>query len=96
MNRLRLPRSPLARRPVAPFAAAAALVLGAVLALNYLVLPLELRLPLSVAVMGPLLAAAASAAARLAFSRTEVLADELLPRRVVRLDVEACAPAAFA
>jgi nucleoside-diphosphate-sugar epimerase len=92
-DRLRRPRSPVARQPIAPFAVAGALALGAVLAINYLVLPLELRLPLSVAIVGPLLASGAGAVVRLAFPRTEVLADELLPRRVVQLDVEACAPA---
>lgn len=90
---LRRPRSPLSRHPVAPFLLAGATALAAVLVLNYVFLPVGWRLPLSVAVVGPLLAAAASAAVRIASTRQEIALEALLPRPLVRLDPEACAPA---
>jgi FlaA1/EpsC-like NDP-sugar epimerase len=90
MSRLRRPRSPLAGRPVLPFAVAGSVGLLIVLTLNLLVLPSAWRLPLSVAIFGPLLASAASAALRLAASRPFVV-DELLPRRVIQLDLQSCA-----
>ncbi len=91
-SRLRQPRSPLAGRPVLPFLVAGALSLALVLGINAL-LPTSVTLPLSVAIMAPLLASSASALLRIAASRTEVSADQLLPRRIVQLDVDACAPA---
>jgi FlaA1/EpsC-like NDP-sugar epimerase len=90
MNRLRKPGSFLARRPVAPFLVATVLSVVLVLVLNELVLREPWRLPHSVAVVGPLLAAAVSAAFRLAAART-IDVEELLTRPVVRLDIEACA-----
>src|SRR5438105_1935915 len=94
MNRLRKPGSLLARRPVAPFLVATLLSLVMVLMINDLVLKEPWRLPHFVAVVGPLLAAAVSAALRLAAART-IDVEELLTRPVVRLDADACA-AAFA
>jgi FlaA1/EpsC-like NDP-sugar epimerase len=90
MSRLRRPRSPLARRPVAPFLLAMGASLLVVLLVNDLALREPWRLPHFVAVVAPLLAAAGSAALRLAASRSIEL-EELLPRRIVRLDVESCA-----
>ena len=92
MNRLRKPGSLLARRPVAPFLVATLLSLVMVLLINDLVLKEPWRLPHFVAVVGPLLAAAVSAALRLAAART-IDVEELLTRPVVRLDVGACAAA---
>src|SRR5438034_472523 len=92
MNRLRKPGSLIARRPVAPFLVATVLSLLAVLVINDLVLREPWRLPHFVAVVGPLLAAAVSAALRLAAARS-IDVEELLTRPVVRLDVEACAAA---
>jgi FlaA1/EpsC-like NDP-sugar epimerase len=92
MNRLRKPGSRLARRPVAPFLVAGLLSLLVVLAINDVVLREPWRLPHMVAVIAPLLAAAASAALRLAAARS-IEVEELLTRPIVRLDVEACAPA---
>ncbi len=92
MNRLRKPGSVIARRPVAPFLVATALALIVVLVINDLVLREPWRLPHFVAVVGPLLAAAVSAALRLAAARS-IEVEELLTRPVVRLDVEACAAA---
>ncbi len=92
-GRLRRPGSRLARRPVLPFAIVTLAALIAVLAVNYLVLPLGLRLPLSVAVIGPLLAGAGSAALRIAATRIDVSPNDLLQRPPVMLDVDACAPA---
>jgi len=92
MNRLRKPGSLLALRPVAPFLVATLLSLVAVLVINDLVLREPWRLPHFVAVVGPLLAAAASAALRLAAART-IDVEELLMRPVVRLDVDGCVPA---
>lgn len=86
------PRSRLAGRPILPFLVSAAVVLPVVLVINR-VLPVWLTLPLTVKVMGPLLATAGSAALRIAGARPEVSADDLLPRPRVRLDVAACAPA---
>ena len=91
MNRLRAPGSPLARRPVVPFLIPTALVLLLVLVINDLVVREPWRLPHFVAVVGPLLAGAASAALRLAASRT-IDVEELLTRPIVRLDADACAP----
>src|SRR5258708_4792186 len=90
MNRLRKPGAAIARRPVAPFFVATVLSLGTVLVINDLALREPWRLPHFVAVVGPLLAAAVSAALRLAAART-IDVEELLTRPVVRLDVEACA-----
>jgi FlaA1/EpsC-like NDP-sugar epimerase len=91
MSRLRRPTSPLGRRPVAPFLVATVLALIIVLLLNDLVLPpaLGLRWPHSVAVVGALLGAAASAALRLAAARS-IEVEELLPRRAVQLDPASC------
>ncbi len=86
------PRSPLAGRPVLPFIVAGAVALVVVLAVNRL-LPVWLTLPISVKVVGPLLASAGSAALRIAGARPEVSPDDLLPRRTVHLDVAACGPA---
>ena len=92
MNRLRKPGSMIARRPVAPFLVATVLSLVTVLVINDLVLREPWRLPHFVAVVGPLLAAAVSAALRLAAARS-IDVEELLTRPVVRLDVEVCAAA---
>ena len=90
MNRLRKPGSALARRPVAPFLVATLLALLVVLAINDLVLREPWRLPHMVAIVGPLLAAAASAALRMAATRS-IDVEELLMRPIVRLNVDACA-----
>ncbi|HEY0583200.1 MAG TPA: polysaccharide biosynthesis protein, partial [Chloroflexota bacterium] len=92
MNRLRKPGSALARRPVLPYLVATVLALLAVLAINDIVLREPWRLPHSVAIFAPLLAAAGSAALRMAAGRT-IDVDELLTRPIVHLDVDACAPA---
>src|SRR5260370_2083688 len=92
MNRLRKPGWVIARRPVAPFLVATALALIVVLVINDLVLREPWRLPHFVAAVGPLLAAAGSAALGLAAARS-IEVEELLTRPVVRLDVEACAAA---
>jgi FlaA1/EpsC-like NDP-sugar epimerase len=92
MNRLRKPGSALARRPVLPFVVATVLSLLVVLAINDLVLREPWRLPHTVALVAPLLAAAASAALRLAAARS-IDVEELLTRPIVHLDVDACAPA---
>ncbi len=89
MNRLRKPGSVLARRPVAPFLVAAALSVLGVLAINDLVLREPWRLPHLVAIVGPLLATAGSAALRMARTRT-IDVEELLMRPIVHLDVDAC------
>jgi FlaA1/EpsC-like NDP-sugar epimerase len=91
MSRLRRPRSRLVRRPVAPFLIATAASLLVVLAFNDVVLREPWRLPHFVAVVAPVLAAVGSAALRLAATRSIEL-EELLPRRIVHLDVESCAP----
>jgi FlaA1/EpsC-like NDP-sugar epimerase len=91
MNRLRKPGSMLARRPVAPFVVATALALLGVLVINDLILREPWRLPHFVAIVGPLLAATASAALRIAAARS-IDIDELLTRPVIHLDVERCAP----
>jgi hypothetical protein len=91
MNRLRKPGSPLARRPVAPFLVATALSLIVVLTINDVVLREPWRLPHLVAIIGPLLAAVASAALRLAAARS-IDVEELLTRPLIHLDVAACAP----
>ncbi len=90
MNRLRKPGSPLARRPVAPFLIATGLALLVVVVINDIILREPWRLPHFVAVVGPLLAGAASAAMRLAASRS-IDVEELLTRPIVRLDADACA-----
>ncbi len=82
MNRLRKPGSVIARRPVAPFLVATALSLLVVLPINDMVLREPWRLPHFVAVVGPLLAAAVSAALRLAAARS-IEVEELLTRPVV-------------
>lgn len=92
MNRLRKPGSRLAQRPVLPFLVVALVSLVVVLGANDLVLREPWRLPHSVAVFAPLLATAASATLRLAAART-LDVTELLTRPVVRLDIDACAPA---
>src|SRR5438270_4370824 len=79
MNRLRKPGSVLARRPVAPFLVATAMALVVVLLIDDLVLREPWRLPHFVAVVGPLLASAGSAALRLAAART-IDVEELLIR----------------
>ena len=92
MSRLRRPGSRLGQRPVAPFLIATGLSLLVVLLLNDVVLrdALSWRLPHFVAVTGPLLGAAASAALRLAAARS-IDPEELLLRRVVPLDPSVCA-----
>jgi FlaA1/EpsC-like NDP-sugar epimerase len=90
MNRLRAPGSLLAQRPVAPFLLAGLVALVPA-AINEL-LGEPWHLPHTVAVVAPLLAAAGSAALRLAANRS-FDAEELLHRPIVRLDVHACAPA---
>ncbi|HLZ28914.1 MAG TPA: polysaccharide biosynthesis protein [Chloroflexota bacterium] len=90
MNRLRKPGSALARRPVAPFAVATALSLVVVLTINDVVLHEPWRLPHLVAIIGPLLAAVASAALRMAAARS-IDVEELLTRPLIHLDVAACA-----
>jgi FlaA1/EpsC-like NDP-sugar epimerase len=90
MNRLRKPGSVLARRPVAPFLVATALSLVVVLTINDVVLHEPWRLPHLVAIVGPLLAAVASAALRLAAARS-IDVEELLTRPLIHLDVAACA-----
>jgi FlaA1/EpsC-like NDP-sugar epimerase len=92
MNRLRKPRAALSRRPVAPFVVATVLALGVVLIVNDVILREPLRLPHFVAIVGPLLAGAASAAMRIAAARS-IDVEELLTRPVVRLDVQGCADA---
>jgi nucleoside-diphosphate-sugar epimerase len=92
MDRLRHPLSILARRPVAPYLVAAVAALAVVLLINDLILREPWRLPHFVAVGGPLLATAISAAMRLAAAR-HIEPEELLPRRSVTLDLSACAEA---
>lgn len=92
MTRLRKPGAGLARRPVMPFLVATGLELIVVLIVNDVILREPLwHLPHFVSIAGPLLAAAASAAIRLAASRS-IDIEELLTRPIVRLDVQACAP----
>src|SRR3984893_17201276 len=90
MNRLRKPGSALARRPVARCLVATVGALLLVLAINDLILREPWRLPHLVAIVGPLLAAAGSAALRLAAARP-IDVEELLSRPIVQLNVEACA-----
>src|SRR5438105_4681693 len=90
MNRLRKPGSVLARRPVAPFLVATLAALLVVLVINDLVLREPWRLPHFVAIVGPLLPAAASAALRLAAARA-IEVEALLSRPVLRLDIDGCA-----
>jgi len=90
MNRLRKPGSVLARRPVAPFLVATVLSLAVVLTINDVVLREPWRLPHLVAIIGPLLAAVASAALRMAAARS-IDVEELLTRPLIHLDVAACA-----
>jgi FlaA1/EpsC-like NDP-sugar epimerase len=89
LKRLRKPGSLLALRPVAPFVLAGVVEVAIVFAFNEL-LGEPLHLPRSVALIGPLLAAVGSAALRLAAARS-VEPEELLPRAIVRLDLERCA-----
>ena len=90
MTRLRRPRSPLARRPVMPFLVAIGLGLLVLVVVNDLLIPLSWRLPHFVVLFGPLLAGAGSAAVRMAANQP-FSAEELLPRRAVQLDLDACA-----
>jgi hypothetical protein len=89
MDRLRKPGSALATRPVAPFLVAGAAGVAAVIAINDLILREPWRLPYTVAVGAPLLAATISAALRLAAART-IEPEELLPRRSITLDLSSC------
>lgn len=91
MNRLRKPGSALALRPVAPFVVATLLALLVVLAINDVLLREPWRLPHFVAIVGPLMACAASAALRMTATRA-IDAEELLLRPVLRLDLDNCAP----
>ncbi len=92
MTRLRRPGSSLAERPVAPFLIGGFVALVLVLLVNDVILREPLwHLPQFVACVGPVLASAASAAIRLAATRS-IEPEELLERPTVRLDVEACAP----
>ncbi|HYW87342.1 MAG TPA: hypothetical protein VFB50_06220, partial [Chloroflexota bacterium] len=90
MSRLRRPGSRLARRPVAPYVAAALAGFMPLVAINEL-LGEPWHLPHSIVVIAPVLAATASAALRMAASRS-IEPEELLSRPIVELDVEACAP----
>jgi FlaA1/EpsC-like NDP-sugar epimerase len=93
MTRLRRPGSPIATRPVVPFLIGGLVSLVLVLLVNDVILREPLwHLPHFVACAGPVVASAASAAIRLAAARSIEL-EELLERPIVRLDVEACAPA---
>ncbi len=92
-GRLRKPGARLADRPILPFLIAAGLSLALTISVNYVLLPLNWRLPFFVAVFGPILASAASAALRIAADRKSITAEDLLPRKMVELDVDACAPA---
>jgi FlaA1/EpsC-like NDP-sugar epimerase len=89
--RLRRPHGPLADRPVLPFMVAGLLSVVVVLGINRL-LPVGFTLPTSVAVIGPLLASAGVAALHVAGTRTTIAPDDLLGRRTIQLDVDACAP----
>src|SRR5579864_1421792 len=92
MTRLRRPGSPLTRRPVLPFVLGTIVALGLVTVVNDVVLREPLwHLPHFVSIVAPILASAASAALRLASTRSIEL-DELLTRPIVSIDVEACAP----
>jgi FlaA1/EpsC-like NDP-sugar epimerase len=91
MNRLRKPGSRIARRPVLPFVVATLLGMLPVLVLNEL-LGEPWHMPHSIALIAPLLGGVGSAVIRLAASRS-FDPEELLARPIVRLDVEACAPA---
>jgi FlaA1/EpsC-like NDP-sugar epimerase len=92
MTRLRKPGSSLAGRPVLPFLVATVLELAVVLLINDVLLREPLwHLPHFVAIVGPILAAAASATLRLAAARS-IDVEELLTRPIVRLDLDACAP----
>jgi FlaA1/EpsC-like NDP-sugar epimerase len=93
MTRLRRPGSSLARRPVAPFLVGAVLALVLVALINDIALREPLwHLPHFVSILGPILAAAASAALRLAAARS-IDVEELLTRPIATLDVETCATA---
>jgi FlaA1/EpsC-like NDP-sugar epimerase len=89
--RLRRPRGPLADRPVMPFMVAGLLSVVVVLGINRL-LPIGLTLPTSVAVIGPLLASVGVAALHVAGTRSTFEPDDLLGRRTIQLDIDACAP----
>jgi FlaA1/EpsC-like NDP-sugar epimerase len=91
MNRLRSPGSRLARRPVAPYVVAALAAFVPVVGVNELIGE-PWHLPRSIAFVAPVLAAMGSTVLRLAATRT-FEPEELLARPIVRLDVEACAPA---
>jgi FlaA1/EpsC-like NDP-sugar epimerase len=90
MTRLRHPRSRLAHRPVLPFLIAIFGGLIVLMVLNDLLVPLSWRLPHFVVLFGPLLAGAGSAAVRMAANQP-FSPEELLPRRAVRLELDACA-----
>jgi FlaA1/EpsC-like NDP-sugar epimerase len=91
MTRLRKPGSGLALRPVAPFLVATLLELAVVLIVNDAIFREPLwHMPHFVAIVGPLLAVAASAAFRLAAGRP-IDVEELLTRPIVRLDPQVCA-----
>lgn len=92
MNRLRRPGSTLAHRPVLPLLVPSVAVLLIILAINDLVVREPWRLPHSVAVFAPLLAAVGSGLLRMAAGRS-IDVEELLTRPIVHLDIEACAPA---
>lgn len=87
----RRPGRAMAGHPVAPYLMGAALALAAVLAVNYLALPLPWQLPRSVVALAPLFTAALCAAIRTAAGAVHVGASELLPRRLVELDLQSCA-----
>ncbi|MBV9358407.1 MAG: polysaccharide biosynthesis protein [Chloroflexi bacterium] len=89
--RLRRPHAALADRPVTPFVVAGLVSVVVVLGINRL-LPVGFTLPTSVAVIGPLLASAGVAALHVASARSAFAPDDLLGRRTVQLDVDACAP----
>jgi O-antigen biosynthesis protein WbqV len=91
MSRLRRPGSRLAQRPVLPFLVATLAGYVPLVLVNEL-LGEPWHLPHSTILIAPLLAATASAALRLAASRT-IEPEELLSRPIVQLDIAACAPA---
>jgi FlaA1/EpsC-like NDP-sugar epimerase len=93
MTRLRVPGSRFARRPVAPFLLAGFGSVAAVVVVNDLLLSEPLwHVPHFVAIVGPMLASMASAALRMAATRS-IDPEELLTRPLVRLDPATCAPA---
>jgi FlaA1/EpsC-like NDP-sugar epimerase len=91
-SRLRRPRAPLAGRPVLPFIVGTISSVLLVAIVNDVILREPLwHMPHFVSIVGPLLGSAASAAMRLASSRSIDL-EELLTRPIIQLDLEACAP----